>query len=144
MNNMNNINNINNAQKHVYVLMMGTKAVGIVDNNKSYIFAFFNHSHVHLIRHNITNVPIMKLERNDFENADALMAFSTIDLDAKVSFKKIKQKNKSIFLDVHQVDMDNIMKYPYENEIGLIIPDTFLEETDDYYSFKCQIIDPII
>lgn len=128
----------------IYVLRRNEHIIGFADNNRPYLIGFTQQTHAYLVKRNITQHPVIRVERDAalppavaFETqADVIMA--------KMSVLKDIWKDDTVFddtINVTRLEMEEFLKLPLLRIAGIALPTQLMEDDDEAYTFACQIVE---
>lgn len=132
----------------IYMIRKNSRMVGFADSDTAYLIGFTQQTHAYLVKRNLVHTPMVRMERVTTTIPRTEEFRFGVDMDAKLSI--VKERNdefeepvlwKDDKMEVVKMDMDDFVKLPITNGTGIIIPFELMEEDDDSYTFKCQIID---
>jgi len=131
-----------------FVIKQGNKTVGFRNDDKSYVIGFKNVNMARQIQYGMHPSPEFKLERGrpvDIPK-DKQIRGMILDAQAKLYISKCPGNTFDAEFDggfhLHTDDFKQILIYPCKHHVGLVMPYEILEETQNEYILKSQIIEP--
>lgn len=144
--------------KNVSVLKYKNNILGFEHRTKNYIIGFQQKKHAIIVHNNICTNSInnIMLLRYYIENVsdevntglkllgvDNINTDISIDLEASLIIPKRKvNKNYNEDITIEDLNFEKFLMYPFDKNIGISLPFTLEENTDDKFIFTAQVIDP--
>lgn len=139
----------------VYVIHKRQNQLSVWHKRQEYLIAFNNITHARKVQYTINIEPRMILLRdtNIDIHKDLLQAGYDVHLNLDVNSTLFIPKNKQPSLDciddglftLHQMSEHQFYGLPMQRHgaRGIVIPYTLIDETDDEYMFRCNVVDPM-
>jgi hypothetical protein len=147
----------------IHVLKQGNKSLSLTYNQRHYVIGFQSTAMARKVHYNLHPDPEsrMRIERrehvdvtrdvkNGLRELDVLFSAESVTIDTRALLYMPKATNGSILVEndagIHLSTMDysDFIMYPFENNIGVIMPYDLLYETPFEFTFTSQVIDPSI
>lgn len=130
--------------KTVYVIRRNARMIGFADNDKPYLIGFMQMTHAYLVKKNLVVNPVIRLERMESLGNQVSQFEQAMNIDMNVQLSVLKSDMTDLYndgnMDVTVMDMDAFMTLPLLAKTGVVIPYELMEEDEEAYTFKCQII----
>ena len=142
---------IDMSQK-VFTLKRNSSYYGVNIGNKSYAIGFSKIAHARRVQYVYDpQKPINMVRRSpiDIVGKDTLLQKITIDVNAQLDIPKLIERDSVIdTIDeetyMHEEYMSEFLLFPFQNNVGIILPYDVDIETHDRIVFKSQVIEPCL
>ena len=153
----------------MYVLKQGNKSLSLIHCERHYVIGFQSSSMARKVHYNLhpavgtgPSSPNMRLERYEEIDVTQEVKQGLGDLDVPFRAQSVTiDTQATLFLPKHEVgaphdpsndmgihlstvDVSDFMMYPFENQLGIIMPYDLVHERPHEFLFKAQVIDPCI
>jgi hypothetical protein len=146
-----NLDSYINASK-VYTLQQKDRTLSVVHKKRNYVIGFKNVTTARKVHYFINPEPKLLLICNEYIEKQVEMHNQniTIHIDPKATLFIPKMRgsfldpmNDANFHMSHHKE-DEFLRFPFEKNLGIIMPYELFEESDDEFIFKAVVVDPII
>ena len=142
----------------IFTIKHAEGLVGVNYKHRPYVIGFVSKIHAYMVRDMLplSDTSKMYLHRGHIDNiapeiSTGLGHFGihnwnvsavTIDTDAVLTIIKKEPKEKTHVLQVNDMEYDEFLRMPFDNRVGIVMPQTMDRETDVQYEFLSHVVDP--
>jgi hypothetical protein len=131
-----------------YLLNRGNKSLSHTYKNHTYVIGFKSAITARKVHYSIHPEPQFMLLEGE-THIDTRIDGIKISIDTTATLFIPKCKGSTLLplndggFHLNKIDMNNFVTYPIRRYLGIIIPYDIVEENDDEFIFKSQVIDPV-
>jgi len=132
-----------------YTINLGSnRAVGYIDRKRSYIVGFRSAMMARKVMYEIHPKPEMILVRNEKRSVtgpggDVLLTMESGTLFIPKSLDSVYHHLSETGFYMERHEEDAFLSLPDTKKVGLILPYRILEETDEEFIFRANVVNPI-